>query len=88
MSPKRPPRDWSVYVARCGDDSLYTGVAKDVAARLEKHNSGKGAAYTRSRLPVRLLYREDAMTRSAALSREAWIKSLPREGKEGLIGGA
>ncbi len=88
MSPKRQPRDWSVYVARCGDASLYTGVAKDVAARLAKHNAGKGAAYTRSRRPVRLLYREDDLTRSEALCREAWIKTLPREGKEGLIAGA
>lgn len=76
---------WSVYIVRCEDDSLYTGIAKDVAARLEKHNSGRGAAYTRARRPVRLLYREDRLTRSAALVREAQIKALPRSRKEGLI---
>ena len=76
---------WSVYIVRCEDDSRYTGIAKDVAARLEKHNSGRGAAYTRARRPVRLLYREDRLTRSAALVREAHIKALPRSRKEGLI---
>lgn len=78
---------WSVYIVRCDDDSFYTGIAKDVAARLEKHNSGRGAAYTRARRPVRLLYREDSLTRSEALIREAQIKSLPRSRKEVLIAG-
>ncbi|MDE2491420.1 MAG: GIY-YIG nuclease family protein [Elusimicrobia bacterium] len=78
-------RDWSVYIARCADDSLYTGVAKDVSARLAAHNAGRGAAYTRSRRPVRLAYREDGLTRSAALSREAAIKSLPRPEKLSLL---
>ena len=78
-------RDWSVYVVRCSDGTLYTGVAKGVEARLAKHNSGRGAAYTRSRRPVRLFYREDGFTRCAALRREAGIKSLPRAGKEGLV---
>ena len=77
---------WSVYVVRCADASLYTGIAKDVAARLEKHNAGKGAAYTRARRPVSLLYREAGLTRSAALSREAEIKSWPRRKKEELAG--
>jgi putative endonuclease len=77
----RTPKDWSVYVARCSDGSLYTGVAKDVKARLAAHNSGRGAAYTRSRRPVRLAYREDGFTRSAALSREAGIKRLTRSEK-------
>jgi len=75
---------WSVYVVRCADETLYTGIAKDVSARLEKHNTGKGAAYTRSRRPVALLYREDGFTRSAALMREAEIKSWPRQRKERL----
>lgn len=81
----KTPKDWSVYVARCADGSLYTGVAKDVAARLAAHNSGRGAAYTRSRRPVRLAYREDGFTRSAALSREAGIKSLTRAEKLALL---
>lgn len=82
---RRVPGDWSVYIARCRDGSLYTGVAKDVLARLTAHNSGKGAAYTRSRRPVRLVYREDGLSRSAALSREAGIKSLERRQKLSLL---
>lgn len=78
---------WSVYIVRCGDDSLYTGVAKDVQARLAKHNAGRGAAYTRSRRPVCLLYSQDGLSRSQALVREAQIKSLPRKTKEQLVQG-
>ncbi len=77
--------DWSVYIARCADGSLYTGIAKDVKARLAAHNAGRGAAYTRPRRPVRLVYREDGLTRSAALSREAGIKSLDRSRKLSLV---
>jgi predicted GIY-YIG superfamily endonuclease len=79
-------RSWSVYMVRCGDSSLYTGVAKGVEKRVAKHNSGRGAAYTRTRRPVRLLYREDGLTRSEALVREAGIKSLPKPKKENLVG--
>lgn len=75
---------WSVYIVRCGDDSLYTGIAKDVEARVAKHNAGTGAAYTRTRRPVAVVYREDGFTRSGALVREAKIKSLPRERKRAL----
>lgn len=81
----RLPKDWSVYIARCVDGSLYTGVAKDVKARLAAHNAGKGAAYTRSRRPVRLVYREDGFTKPAALSREAGIKALTRLEKLALV---
>ncbi len=77
--------DWSVYIARCRDGSLYTGIAKDVRARLAAHNAGRGAAYTRSRRPVRLAYREDGFTRPSALSREAAIKSLTRPEKLTLL---
>lgn len=78
------PRDWGVYIVRCSDGSLYTGVAKDVEARLKKHNLGKGAAYTRSRRPVRKVYEEPGMTRSEALVREAGIKALSRAKKDEL----
>jgi predicted GIY-YIG superfamily endonuclease len=78
-------REWSVYILRCGDNSLYTGIAKDVAARLKKHGQGKGGAYTRTHLPVKLLYCENRKTRSLALIREAQIKRLPRSAKENLI---
>lgn len=77
--------DWNVYIVRCADDSLYTGVAKDVEARLKRHNDGKGAAYTRSRRPVRLAYVEPGMTRSQALVREAQLKRLPRSEKQRLV---
>lgn len=88
MKPRRVgPAEWSVYIVRCGDDSLYTGVAKDVAARVEAHNAGRGAAYTRSRRPVSLVWRQDGFTRSAALSREAALKRLPRPLKQALAGG-
>lgn len=85
--PAADARAWSVYIVRCGDDSLYTGIAKDVDARLESHNSGRGAAYTRARRPVRLVYRADGMTRSEALVEEARIKSLPRTVKRAMIEG-
>jgi len=78
-------KEWTVYILRCGDDTLYTGIAKDAEARLAKHRSGKGAAYTRTHLPVTLIYKEDKLTRSAALIREAAIKSFPRARKEKLI---
>jgi predicted GIY-YIG superfamily endonuclease len=76
---------WHVYIVRCVDDSLYTGVAKDLAARIARHNAGGGARYTRSRLPVELVYAESADDRSAAQKREAQIKRLPSTGKRELI---
>ena len=76
---------WSVYILRCGDDSLYTGISNDVPARVERHNSGKGARYTRSRLPVALVWKRRVKDQSAALKLEAKLKKLPRAGKLGLI---
>jgi putative endonuclease len=78
-------KEWSVYIARCVDGSLYTGIAKDVKARLAAHNSGRGAAYTRSRRPVKLARAWAGFTRSTALSREAQIKSLDRPDKLALL---
>src|SRR5277367_5589283 len=72
-------------MARCVDGSLYTGIAKDVDARLAAHNSGRGAAYTRARRPVRLVHAEPGFTHSAALSREARIKALDRSAKLALL---
>jgi putative endonuclease len=77
--------EWSVYILRCGDGSLYTGIAKNITLRLAAHQSGRGAAYTRTHLPVKLIYKEEAMTRSQALIREAAIKRLPRPKKKRLI---
>ena len=73
------------YMLRCADDSLYTGWTTDLAGRLTAHNSGKGAKYTRSRLPVRLVYFEEFDTKEEAMRREAAIKKLTREKKEHLL---
>jgi putative endonuclease len=77
--------DWQVYIVECADSSLYTGIARDLNSRIEQHNSGTGAKYTRSRLPVRLRYCEDHPDRSSASQREASIKSLNRTEKLELI---
>ena len=74
-----------VYMLRCGDGSLYTGSTGDVSRRLRVHQSGKGAKYTRSRLPVELVYQEELPDRSAALRREAAIKKLTRGRKLALL---
>ena len=76
---------WFVYIARCSDGSLYTGVTTDPDRRESLHNAGRGAAYTRSRRPVRLVYRESARDRGAALRREAAIKRLARARKEQMV---
>jgi len=82
------PRDWNVYIARCADHTLYTGIAKDVAKRIAKHNAGRGAAYTRARRPVTMVYAAQGFTRSEALVEEARIKALPRDEKKRLARGA
>lgn len=80
-----PPPTWEVYFVRCRDGSLYTGIARDAEKRLAVHNSGHGAKYTRSRLPVTLVYRETCSDHSAALRREIALKKLSRAEKEALI---
>ncbi len=76
---------WWVYMVQCADGSLYTGCTNDLVQRIEVHNSGKGAKYTRARLPVKLVYQEEAADRSAAQIREAEIKKLKRGEKQQLI---
>ena len=76
---------WFVYLLRCADGSLYTGISNDVPRRLEQHNAGTASRYTRSRLPVVLIYQETQATRSLALKRELAIKALSRQAKETLI---
>jgi uncharacterized protein (TIGR02453 family) len=78
---------WFVYLARCGDGTFYTGVTTDPAARERAHNAGRGAAYTRSRLPVSLVHLEPAAGRAAALRRELAIKRLRRKEKEAMVAG-
>ena len=82
----RPLGTWQVYLLRCGDGTLYTGATNDLDRRLARHASGRGARYTRARLPVELVHAERARGRSAALRREAAIKRLDRRAKLALIG--
>ena len=82
----RPTRDeWFVYIVRCNDGSLYTGIAKDVARRCQQHNAGTASKYTRSRRPVELLYHETHPSQSLALKREAAIKGMDRRGKLTMV---
>ena len=76
---------WWVYILRCADGTLYTGMAGDVERRFRTHSRGRGAKYTRSRLPLELVYREECESRSAALRREAAIKALTRSQKLELV---
>jgi putative endonuclease len=78
---------WHVYFLRCRDGSLYAGATNDLAGRVARHAAGKGARYTRSRLPVQLVYDERARGRSAALRREAALKRLSRAAKLALVEG-
>ena len=77
-----------VYIVRCKDGSLYTGYAKDPAARLERHNSGKGAKYTAGRRPVTLVFTEKFRSLSRALKREHELKQWTRSRKEALVSGS
>jgi len=77
--------EWYVYMLLCSDQSLYTGVATDIEARVATHNAGKGAKYTRGRLPVKLVYYERIGAHGAALSREHAIKRLRRAAKRQLM---
>ena len=76
---------WTVYILRCADGTLYTGIAPDVEKRLRKHNEGKGAKYTRGRTPVELVYWEEHPNRAEATKREYQIKQLSRAEKLELI---
>ncbi len=78
---------WHVYVVRCADATLYTGVATDLPARIAQHNAGRGAKYTKSRRPVTLVYEEAAADRGAALRREHEIKRLAPQAKRVLVSG-
>jgi len=77
-----------VYLLRCRDGSLYTGAAKDVAARLRQHQAGRASRYTRGRLPVQLVWSRRLRSWSRALREEWRIKQLPRAEKERLVAGA
>lgn len=76
---------WTVYILRCADGTLYTGMTDDMEKRLKAHNSGKGAKYTRGRTPVEMVYHESCADKSAALKREIAIKKLTRKEKLKLM---
>ena len=78
-------KQWSLYILRCKDGTLYTGIAVDVDKRFAAHCAGKGAKYTRGRGPLQLLYREICGDHGTALRRELEVKALSRQGKEDLI---
>ena len=86
MPTARPsPSRWLVYLLRCSDGSLYTGITNDLPKRLKAHAAGKASRYTSSRLPVKLAYSEPQKSKSAALKRELAIKRLRRAEKEKLV---
>jgi putative endonuclease len=74
-----------IYILKCSDNSLYTGYTDNLERRLKKHNQGKASKYTRSRLPVSIVYSEEHPDKSSAMKKEIWIKSLSRENKIKLI---
>lgn len=76
---------WYLYIVKCHDNSLYTGITTDIPRRLKEHNAKKGAFYTKNKTPVKLVYQEDMANQSEARKREAAIKSLPRAKKIDLI---
>ena len=84
-SNKNLAEQWFVYIVRCADGSLYTGIAKDVERRIEQHNAGTASRYTRSRLSVTLEYQEEQPNQSSALKRELAIKAMSRKAKKALI---
>ena len=79
---------WVCYLLRCADDTLYCGITNDLEKRLAAHNAGTAAKYTRTRMPVEMVFVEDCADRSAALKRELQIKNLKRPDKLALIASA
>ena len=79
------PQPWFVYIVRCADNTLYTGMTNDIIRRIDQHNAGSASRYTRVRRPVKLVYQQQVENRSAALKREYAIKQLTRQQKEQLI---
>jgi len=77
--------EWFVYIVECADRTLYTGITNDLERRVDEHNTGRGARYTRGRGPVALRYHELQLDRSRAATRECEIKALSRHEKLKLI---
>jgi predicted GIY-YIG superfamily endonuclease len=76
---------WHIYIIKCKDGKLYTGITNNLERRIKDHNCGNGGRFTKYRAPVKLLYTEDCLNRPAALIREAQIKRLERPQKLALI---
>ena len=79
------PEPWFVYIAKCSDQTLYVGISNDVKKRIEKHNSGKGAQYTKGRTPLKLIYTEKHKNKSEARKREIQLKGWSRKKKLWLM---
>lgn len=82
---KHSKEKWFLYILRCSDHSLYTGITKDIEKRMKMHSEGKGARYTRTRLPLEIVYQEICKNRTEALIRECAVKALPKLKKAALI---
>lgn len=83
-----PQTSWYVYILQCNDNSFYTGITNNLSQRLDEHNSGKGARYTRFKRPVKLIYKKRYPDKSSATRREIEIKGMSRVKKEALIKGS
>jgi len=81
MKKNTKKRGWYLYVLKCSDNTLYTGITNDLERRLEEHNSGHGSKYTRARKPSEIIFYKKCRSRSDALKQEAYVKSLPRDEK-------
>ncbi len=84
-SPSKKKSKWFLYILKCSDGTLYTGITNDLARRIRQHNDGNASRYTRSRLPVKLVYHESCRGRSHALKKEFAVKTLSRREKEDYI---
>ncbi len=82
---KKNAGKWFVYMLTCRDQSLYTGMTNNIERRFKMHSAGKGARYTRARLPLELVYHETCRTRTDAMVRECAVKALPRKKKLSLV---
>jgi predicted GIY-YIG superfamily endonuclease len=85
VNKKKPSGRWYLYILKCRDGTLYTGITNDLKRRVDQHNNGTASRYTRSRLPVTVLFHERCLNKSSALKKECRIKALSRTEKEEYI---
>lgn len=84
-APRKPREKWFLYILKCADQSLYTGITKDLEKRFRMHTEGRAARYTRTRRPLEMVYQEACRSRTEALTREYFVKALPKPKKLALI---